>query len=336
MLGKIFKIVLVLVIVGILVFVGIGFSLPDRYKVERQETINAQPETVYALIERTKAWKDWTIWNQRDPNMTVEYSGPDVGVGSKMAWQSKTEGNGMLTITDSNPPNSLVYLFEMPDMGMSATGRMTLQASEGGTVIVWSDEGEFGNNPIFRYFGLVIEDMIAPDFEAGLGNLKTLAEAKQRETASMMPVPEEISASVAKLKGALGAALMTQVQQEGAAAAVAFCSLEALPLTSEVSQETGKEVARITDMPRNPSNMADAEGLQVLAQMAADKAAGQLKPHYQKGSVYYFPLTIQPLCLTCHGQDLEPSLVAAIDERYPDDQARGYSLDDLRGAIVIK
>lgn len=334
--AKLFKILGILVIVGILAFIAIGFSLPRQYKVERKTVIKAQPETVYSMLDRTRTWREWTIWNERDPGMTTEYSGPEVGVGSKMSWQSKTEGNGSLTITESNPPTNLVYLFEMPDMGTSSTGRMNLEAVEEGTLIVWSDEGDLGNNPVFRYFGLVIDDLIGQDFDSGLANLKTLAESKQQAQAAETAVPEAVSNAVAELKGALGSALMTQIQQEGATEAVAYCSLEALPLTNQVSTETGVTVSRITDKPRNPNNMADEAGLAVLAEMAADKANGEMKPHYQKDGRFYFPLTIQPMCLTCHGQNVAGDVAEVIAQKYPEDQATGYALDDLRGAIVVQ
>ena len=41
------------------------------------------------------------------------------------------------------------------------------------------------------------------------------------------------------------------------------------------------------------------------------------------------------VCLACHGSDITPEVAAAIDERYPDDMARGYSLGDVRGAFSL-
>jgi len=36
---------------------------------------------------------------------------------------------------------------------------------------------DLGAGPIRRYFGLFMDGMIGPDYERGLGRLKTLAEA---------------------------------------------------------------------------------------------------------------------------------------------------------------
>lgn len=41
-------------------------------------------------------------------------------------------------------------------------------------------------------------------------------------------------------------------------------------------------------------------------------------------------------CLACHGRAIEPELAALIDQRYPDDQARGFGEGELRGAFTLR
>ncbi len=36
--------------------------------------------------------------------------------------------------------------------------------------------GDMGANPLYRWMGLFMDKMVAPDFDAGLANLKALAE----------------------------------------------------------------------------------------------------------------------------------------------------------------
>jgi hypothetical protein len=52
---------------------------------------------------------------------------------------------------------------------------------------------------------------------------------------------------------------------------------------------------------------------------------------------YYKPLSINTdVCLKCHGDISKNSeLSKFIDDHYPSDKARGYGLNDLRGAIVV-
>ena len=44
---------------------------------------------------------------------------------------------------------------------------------------------------------------------------------------------------------------------------------------------------------------------------------------------------VEPLCLLCHGKGISDATQAALDKYYPDDQATGYSLDQVRGAISL-
>jgi len=41
------------------------------------------------------------------------------------------------------------------------------------------------------------------------------------------------------------------------------------------------------------------------------------------------------LCLVCPGETIAPDLAAAIEEAYQDDQARGFSIGDIRGVFTL-
>lgn len=40
-------------------------------------------------------------------------------------------------------------------------------------------------------------------------------------------------------------------------------------------------------------------------------------------------------CLLCHGEVLPQEVITALDEAYPEDQARGFPLGDIRGAFSL-
>ena len=61
-------------------------------------------------------------------------------------------------------------------IGMVSSGALTLAPSGAGTTVSWTNAGEFGGNPFMRYFGLMMDRMVGKDFDAGLNNLKQLAE----------------------------------------------------------------------------------------------------------------------------------------------------------------
>jgi hypothetical protein len=41
------------------------------------------------------------------------------------------------------------------------------------------------------------------------------------------------------------------------------------------------------------------------------------------------------VCLVCHGSNLAPEVAENIERLYPEDQARGFELGELRGAVTI-
>ena len=166
---------------GLLVIVVLAavaaFFFPRNYRVERSALINATPEVVFAQFGDLKTWKHWSAWHERDPQMKVSYSENTAAVGSWTAWESRTEGNGKMTITAREPAKRIIYTLEFPDMQMVSTGTMEVQPMDKGVRLTWVSEGNLGNNPMHRWFGLFLDRMIGPDFEKGLAKMKTVAES---------------------------------------------------------------------------------------------------------------------------------------------------------------
>lgn len=52
---------------------------------------------------------------------------------------------------------------------------------------------------------------------------------------------------------------------------------------------------------------------------------------------YAKAIAIEPLCLTCHGtaDSIPEEVKARLRTKYPLDQTTGYSVGELRGAVVI-
>ena len=138
--------------------------------------VNARPEAVFAQFGDLKAWKAWTAWHERDPAMKLSYSTPSSGVGAWSAWESRTEGNGKMTISSQEPMKRVVYALEVPDMKMVSSGTMELQPEDKGVRVVWTSAGDLGFNPMHRWFGLVLDKMVGADFEKGLSKLKAVVE----------------------------------------------------------------------------------------------------------------------------------------------------------------
>jgi uncharacterized protein YndB with AHSA1/START domain len=159
-----------------LLIVGVGLILPSQFEVQRSVDINAAPEKVYDLVVDTRQWKNWTVWNRRDPNMRIVYSGPPFGMGAKWAWESKTEGRGAMEFTRVEPNRRVEYRLHFPEFNMTSTGALILEPAGKGTRITWTNVGDTGSNPLKHYLSAMMDRMVGPDFEQGLANLKALAE----------------------------------------------------------------------------------------------------------------------------------------------------------------
>ena len=159
----------------------VGLVLPGHYRVERSVVIAARPAAVYPLVGYLRAWRQWGVWFGRDPAMQVSYSPATSEVGAWSQWRSKSQGDGKMTITAARPPEYFEYRMEFADMGMASRGTMALAAQSGGaTRVTMGMEGDLGRSPINRWFGLFMDRLVGPDFEAGLANLKKISEASRK------------------------------------------------------------------------------------------------------------------------------------------------------------
>jgi uncharacterized protein YndB with AHSA1/START domain len=159
----------------------VGFVLPGHFKVERSTVISAQPAAVFPRVADLKAWRQWGVWFSRDPAMQVAYSPATTEVGAWSQWKSKSQGDGKMTITAVRPGEYFEYRMEFADMGMVSRGTMELAAGPGATTrVTMGMEGDLGRSPINRWFGLFMDRLVGPDFEAGLANLKRISEASAK------------------------------------------------------------------------------------------------------------------------------------------------------------
>jgi uncharacterized protein YndB with AHSA1/START domain len=173
---KILKWILIVVLALIVVLVVGGYLLSPKFTVSRSITVNAPADKVYALVANPRLWKQWSVWTQRDPAMQIEYAGPESGAGAKWTWHSKSQGDGSMTFTAAEPARMIAYSLYFPDFGTTSTGDLNFVPDGNATQVTWTMNGDMGSNPLFRWMALGADGMVGKDFEAGLANLKALAE----------------------------------------------------------------------------------------------------------------------------------------------------------------
>jgi carbon monoxide dehydrogenase subunit G len=159
-----------------LVFVAGGFVLPDKTHVGRSIVVVAPPEKVYAVVSDLDQSKNWQPWFALDPELSAIVEGGPA-VGQKLTWTSGNSdvGSGSQETVALVENRQVVTAVDFGEMGQ-ATATLNLAPEGSGTKVDWSIDVSLGNI-IERWFGLIMDRMIGPDFEKGLANLKAHVEA---------------------------------------------------------------------------------------------------------------------------------------------------------------
>ncbi len=169
------------ILIGLVVLIAAlaagAYLLPRNVIVEREITIDAAPEDVFPHINSLQAFSEWSPWSDRDPDMTVSYSGPETGVGNVMEWQSDQPdvGNGRQEIVAVSENEEVRTTLDFGAMG-TAEAWWILADANGGTTVTWGLDADMGNNPMGRWMGLMMDGLVGADYDTGLANLKTLIE----------------------------------------------------------------------------------------------------------------------------------------------------------------
>lgn len=160
------------------VIAAVGFLLPTDYRVERSRVIPASQGEVFALINDFEQWPRWDPWARRDETMKYTYEGT-VGAGAVQTYQGAESGTGRIEIVESAPPERVVIEMDFGG-GPSSRPRSTfvLTPVEGGTRVTWTMVGETTLRPIGSYFGLLMDGMVGPDFEAGLAYMEAAVQGE--------------------------------------------------------------------------------------------------------------------------------------------------------------
>ncbi len=141
---------------------------------------------------------------------------------------------------------------------------------------------------------------------------------------------------LAPLKQELKQALMAGMQ-EGPLNAISVCKDQA-PAIADALSVDGIEIGRTSHRLRNPANVAPdwvTAEMQSYLGDAADRAP-KVVALLDDREGYVEPIVVQALCIACHGETLAPDLAAHIDEAYPEDEATGFEVGDLRGVYWVE
>lgn len=150
----------------------------SAFEVVRRTHVAADPARVHDLINDFKKWRSWSPWEGLDPALQRDYSGSAAGVGSHYAWSgNRKAGQGSMEITDSNPQQVGIDLHFVKPFKADNKITFDLTPANGGTDVAWIMRGE--QTGLAALFGRLfnMDKLVGKDFEKGLAQLKTAAEA---------------------------------------------------------------------------------------------------------------------------------------------------------------
>ncbi len=161
--------------------------------------------------------------------------------------------------------------------------------------------------------------------------------------AAQQAAADQAKAAGMAFAAALKTTLVSALQAGGPPEGLKVCNEAAPRLLAEQSAASGLQMGRSSLRLRSPANAGPdwvRAGLQVWGEGPAAAAAPQVAvvgagPDEQVHLL--LPIAVEAPCLACHGakEALSGPLSAELARLYPADQATGYALGDLRGALWI-
>jgi uncharacterized protein YndB with AHSA1/START domain len=166
---------------GILIAALLGFAAtkPGSFRIQRTRSIQAPPDRIFALIDDFRKWASWSPYEKLDPTMKKTYGGAANGMGAVYEWAGNGKaGQGRMEIVDTNPPCKVTIKLDFlkPFEGHN-TAEFTLEPDGGATNVTWAMHGP--QPYFFKVMSIFVsmDNMLGKEFEAGLANMKSIAEA---------------------------------------------------------------------------------------------------------------------------------------------------------------
>lgn len=174
---EVIAILVVVLVAGVLTYAA---TRPDTFRVQRSTTINLPPERVFPLVDDFHEWASWSPWEKLDPAMNRTFGGAASGVGATYAWEgNKKVGTGRMEIQQSSPSSRVVVKLDfLKPFEAHNTADFTFEPVGASTQLTWA---MYGPSPyMMKVMGIFMnmEAMVGKDFEAGLANLKSVAETR--------------------------------------------------------------------------------------------------------------------------------------------------------------
>nr|WP_243720310.1 polyketide cyclase [Luteimonas aestuarii] len=175
---RLYEILISMAIVAVL-FVLVAVFLPSSRTLVEQSETNRQRTIVFDTLNSFRRFGEWNPIMLRDPQMRVERSGPEEGVGARLSYESdeRAIGKGAWEIVESDPGNRVVYAIESPAVGSDKRMDFTLRGTgrnNRNIEITQRYHVDYGWNLLGRYAGMYVRSSVGEDMKIGMRRLSTM------------------------------------------------------------------------------------------------------------------------------------------------------------------
>ncbi|WP_226347008.1 SRPBCC family protein [Agilicoccus flavus] len=146
------------------------------YTVSRSRHVDAPPPTVQAHVADFRAWPAWSPWEDLDPQMRHDYTGPQARPGARHTWKgNRKAGEGSMQIVSIEPGRITLDLRFVRPFASHSEVEFTFVPQGGGTDVTWTMHGQ--QRGLMALAGRVVsmDKLLGRDLDTGLARLDTVA-----------------------------------------------------------------------------------------------------------------------------------------------------------------
>ncbi|PKL80493.1 MAG: hypothetical protein CVV25_04085 [Ignavibacteriae bacterium HGW-Ignavibacteriae-4] len=176
---KYLKILLAIVAALVLAVMVYAMTLPGDISISRTIKINVPQSYAFDYLYDIKNWEEWTTWKEFDSTLVYSYPGKTEGEGAKQKWNGDHSEAAALTFESISVPEKINFMLVWNKGETSFSGYIkTKSVDETHTTVEWVHYKSVGWNPFMRLLGSMLDNVMGPNFDKGLSNLKKKLELK--------------------------------------------------------------------------------------------------------------------------------------------------------------
>jgi hypothetical protein len=166
---------LIALAISALFFVGLGYLLPSKGRIERTIDVERPAVHVYDLVNSTRRFGAWEAWTMADKEAEISFNEALDGTGAKATWTStnKEVGNGSHEIIGGTPLTEVKYKVQLANR--AGTSTIKIEPLTVGVKVKMDFETEF-HGLIDRYRGLYLDSEQGDKLNITLAGIKATLE----------------------------------------------------------------------------------------------------------------------------------------------------------------